>query len=44
VASILAARDAVLRGLLDGPRRYLVATASHCHGLATAVAAGPRRA
>ena len=34
VASILAARDRVLAGLALGPRSWLVATASHCHGLA----------
>jgi hypothetical protein len=31
---LLAARDRVCAGLGGVPRRYLVATASHCHGLA----------
>jgi hypothetical protein len=34
VAAIHAARDRVLAGLGGGPRRYLVATSSHCHALA----------
>jgi hypothetical protein len=34
VASLLEARDRVLAGLGTGPRRYLVATSSHCHALA----------
>jgi len=34
VADILAARDRVVAGLRTGGRDYLVATASHCHGLA----------
>jgi hypothetical protein len=34
VAEILEARDAMLSGL-PGARRYLVATSSHCHALAT---------
>jgi hypothetical protein len=41
VRAILAARDALLSGLRGGARRYLVATASHCHGLATALTVGP---
>jgi hypothetical protein len=41
VAAILAARDTMLRGLRAGARRYLVATSSHCHALATAVHVGP---
>jgi hypothetical protein len=35
VASILAARDRLVGGLRAGARRYLVATSSHCHALAT---------
>lgn len=35
VTEILAARDLVVSGLAAGPRSYLVATSSHCHGLAT---------
>jgi hypothetical protein len=42
VASIHAARDRVLAGLAFGPRRYLVSTASHCHGLARAIDVRPR--
>ena len=34
VAALLAARDLLLRGLASGPKRYLVATSSHCHALA----------
>jgi hypothetical protein len=41
VADILAARDLVIRGLARGPRRYLVATSSHCHGLASALEVRP---
>jgi hypothetical protein len=43
VAAIHAARDRVLAGLAAGPRRYLVATASHCHGLARVVEVRPAR-
>lgn len=43
VAAIHAARDQVLSGLAHGPRRYLVSTASHCHGLAQAIEVGPER-
>jgi len=35
VERIRDARDHILAGLLGGPRRYLVATSSHCHALAT---------
>ena len=35
VREILEARDHVLAGLRGGPRRYVVATSSHCHALAT---------
>jgi hypothetical protein len=37
VASIHAARDRLLMDLADGGGRYLVATSSHCHALATTV-------
>lgn len=43
VAAIHAARDRVLAGLDAGPRRYLVSTASHCHGLARAIEVRPGR-
>ncbi len=38
---ILAARDRVLAGIPHGSRRYLVATSSHCHALATILEVGP---
>jgi hypothetical protein len=41
VADILAARDLVIRGLARGRQRYLVATSSHCHGLASAIDVRP---
>ncbi len=43
IATILAARERLLDGLAAGSRSYLVATASHCHGLAARlmVTAGP---
>jgi hypothetical protein len=34
-STILDARDRILASLGEGPRRYLVATSSHCHALAT---------
>lgn len=34
IATILAARERLLAGLAAGSRSYVVATASHCHGLA----------
>jgi hypothetical protein len=37
VGDLLAARDRLCAGLASGPHRYLVATASHCHGLAAAL-------
>jgi hypothetical protein len=40
VADILGARDRMLAALGDGPRRYLVATSSHCHALAATLAVG----
>jgi hypothetical protein len=41
VADILAARELVLTGLGRGTRRYLIATSSHCHGLASAITVQP---
>jgi hypothetical protein len=41
VSAIHAARRTLLDGLALGERRYLVATASHCHGLATALRVVP---
>jgi hypothetical protein len=41
VREILDARDLLLAGLAAGPRRYLVATASHCHGLAATLQVAP---
>jgi hypothetical protein len=43
VADILATRDRVTHGLGRGVQRYLVATSSHCHGLATALEVRPAR-
>jgi hypothetical protein len=42
VAAIQAARDRVLEGLRAGTRRWLVATSSHCHALATVLTVTPR--
>lgn len=42
VADILAARDRILARLAEGPSTWLVATASHCHGLATPLRVEPR--
>jgi hypothetical protein len=42
VSAILAARHKLVGGLARGPRRYLVATSSHCHGLATRLEVGLR--
>lgn len=44
VAQVRSARDRVLAGLRQGPRRYLVATSSHCHALATALLVAPAAA
>ena len=44
VASILASRDRLLRGIEEGPRTYSIATASHCHGLATRLLVTPQLA
>ena len=41
VDRILESRDRLLDGLPTGPRRYLVATASHCHGLAARIEVAP---
>jgi hypothetical protein len=41
VGDIHAARDRVLAGLDAGGGRYLVATSSHCHALATVVGVAP---
>lgn len=41
VAALLAARDLVLGGLAFGPKRYLVATSSHCHALAATLEVRP---
>jgi len=43
VADILAARDRIHAGVREGPRRYLVATSSHCHALATVLEVAPAR-
>lgn len=40
VALVLQAARRLVSGLHDGPRTYLVATASHCHGLAARLAVG----
>jgi hypothetical protein len=44
VAQIRAARDRVLEGARTGVRRWLVATSSHCHALATVLTVVPRAA
>jgi len=44
VAQIQSAREQVLEGLRAGPRRWLVATSSHCHALATVLTVTPRAA
>jgi hypothetical protein len=41
VRELLEARDRLWARLAAGPRRYLVATASHCHGLAAALEVTP---
>ena len=43
VAAVHAARDRVLAGLAGGRRRWLVATSSHCHALATVLTVAPPR-
>jgi hypothetical protein len=40
VRDVLEARDRVLAGLRGGVRRYVVATSSHCHALATTLDVG----
>lgn len=42
VRDVLEARDRIVAGLGAGRREYLVATASHCHGLAATLRVGPR--
>jgi len=42
MAAVKAARDRLRQGLREGPRRYLVATSSHCHALATVLRVDPR--
>jgi hypothetical protein len=42
VGDIHAARDRVFSGMRQGGGRYLVATSSHCHALATVVEVGER--
>jgi len=42
VADILAARDRLRAAVATGPRRYVVATSSHCHALATSLEASYR--
>jgi hypothetical protein len=41
MSDILGARDRVVAGIAGRTRRYLVATSSHCHALATMVEVGP---
>jgi hypothetical protein len=41
LSALFAARDRMLHGLASGPRRYLVATSSHCHALAAALEVRP---
>lgn len=43
LSALLAARDRICEGARFGPRRYRIATASHCHGLAATLEVGPRR-
>jgi len=42
VAAIHAARARVLESPASGARRFLVATSSHCHALATVLTLTPR--
>lgn len=41
IAEIRWSRDRLLEGLRRGPRRYLVATSSHCHALAASLDVAP---
>jgi hypothetical protein len=41
LSAILGARDRMLAALPEGERRYLVATSSHCHALATVLTVAP---
>lgn len=43
LSALFAARDRLREGLRFGPRRYRIATASHCHGLAATLELGPLR-
>lgn len=42
VGTLLEARERVVAGLRAGPRRWLVATSSHCHALAALLEVSPR--
>jgi hypothetical protein len=42
VGSVRAARERVLEGARAGTRRWLVATSSHCHALATVLTVARR--
>ena len=42
VSTILAARVRLLRGIEEGSKTYRIATASHCHGLATRLLVTPQ--
>jgi hypothetical protein len=44
VGVLQAAASRVVEGLADGPRSYLVATASHCHGLGARLRVAPASA
>ena len=44
IGDVLAARDVLLEGLPQGPRRYVVSTSSHCHALAATLDVRPSRA
>ena len=41
IGDVLAARDRLVSGLARGRRRYVVSTASHCHGLAASLDVRP---
>jgi hypothetical protein len=41
MAAIHAARDRIVCGLREGPRRWMVATSSHCHALAAVLVVDP---
>lgn len=44
LAAVLAARDRIVAAVAAGPRRFLVATSSHCHALAALLEVLPVRA